>query len=99
MSPLSKFIIVLALGAIGTLSTQAQTSELTTTARDRQSVNITIYNSNIGLVRETRKLALPAGRVSMRFADVTAQIRPETVHLASLSSYDVLVDSAMEVAA
>ncbi|HEY8204282.1 MAG TPA: hypothetical protein VIF81_06115, partial [Pyrinomonadaceae bacterium] len=64
----------------------AQTSEQTTTARDRQSVNITVYNSNLGLVRETRRLNLPAGRIALRFADVTAQIRPETVHLASLLS-------------
>src|SRR5687767_1017593 len=64
----------------------AQTSEQTTTAADRQSVNITVYNSNLGLVRETRRLNLPSGRVALRFADVTAQIRPETVHLASLLS-------------
>src|ERR1041385_411689 len=64
----------------------AQTSERTTTASDRQSVNITVYNSNLGLVRETRRLNLPAGRIALRFADVTAQIRPETVHLASLLS-------------
>src|SRR5215813_3411833 len=64
----------------------AQTSEQTTTARDRQSVNITVYNSNLGLVRETRRLNLANGRIALRFADVTAQIRPETVHLASLLS-------------
>src|SRR5215210_4289031 len=64
----------------------AQTSEQTTTAADRQSVNITVYNSNLGLVRETRRVTLPAGRIALRFADVTAQIRPETVHLASLLS-------------
>jgi hypothetical protein len=69
---------------------EAQTSVLTTTARDRRSVNITIYNSNIGLVRETRMLQLPAGRTALRFADVAAQIRPETVHLASLSAADSL---------
>ncbi|MEO8433544.1 MAG: DUF4139 domain-containing protein [Pyrinomonadaceae bacterium] len=90
MSKACRFIFVLALGVVSSVSTQAQTSELTTTARDRQSVNITIYNSNIGLVRETRKLALPSGRVSLRFADVTAQIRPETVHLASLTAADSL---------
>src|SRR5260370_20945338 len=61
-------------------------SEQTTTARERQSVNITVYNSNLGLVRETRKLTLPDGRVALRFSDVTAQIRPETVHLSSLTS-------------
>src|SRR5947209_1176406 len=64
----------------------AQTSEQTTTATDRQSVNITVYNSNLGLVRETRRLTLPSGRIALRFADVTAQIRPETVHLGSLTA-------------
>jgi hypothetical protein len=63
-----------------------QTSEQTTTAKDRQSVNITVYNSNLGLVRETRRVNLSTGRIALRFADVTAQIRPETVHLASLLS-------------
>ncbi|HXT61425.1 MAG TPA: DUF4139 domain-containing protein [Pyrinomonadaceae bacterium] len=70
----------------GSAAAIAQTSEQTTTAKDRQSVNITVYNSNLGLVRETRRLNLPAGRIALRFADVTAQIRPETVHLASLLS-------------
>jgi hypothetical protein len=68
----------------------AQDNVLTTTAKDRRSVNITIYNSNVGLVRETRMLQLPAGRASLRFADVAAQIRPETVHLVSLSAADSL---------
>ena len=90
MSRVFKFIIVLALGALSTVLAHGQTSALTTTARDRQSVNITIYNSNIGLVRETRKITLPVGTVSLRFADVTAQIKPETVHLASLTAADSL---------
>jgi len=68
----------------------AQENVLTTTAKDRRSVNITIYNSNVGLVRETRMLQLPAGRASLRFADVAAQIRPETVHLVSLTAADAL---------
>jgi hypothetical protein len=68
----------------------AQTSSVTTTARDRRSVNITVYNSNIGLVRETRVLSLPKGRIALNFADVAAQIRPETVHLASLTAADAL---------
>jgi hypothetical protein len=80
--------MILAAGMIcaAALTTLAQVSEQTTTARDRQSVNITVYNSNLGLVRETRRLTLPAGRIALRFADVTAQIRPETVHLASLTA-------------
>src|SRR5436190_16639998 len=86
MFRLTRFLFTaLLLGTVAT-TTFAQTSEKTTSARDRQSVNITVYNSNLGLVRETRKLTFPAGRVALRFADVTAQIRPETVHLASLTA-------------
>ena len=57
---------------------------------DRRTVNITVYNSNLGLVRETRALALPNGRTALRFADVSAQIRPETVHLRSLTQSNAL---------
>lgn len=67
-------------------SAAAQTPLHITSAKDRQSVNVTVYNSNIALVRETRNLTLPSGRVALRFSDVASQIRPETVHLASLSA-------------
>src|SRR5260370_13605476 len=90
MSRLTRFIFAIALCLATVARPFAQTSEQTTTARDRQSVNITVYNSNLGLVRETRRLTLPAGNVALRFADVTAQIRPETVHLASLTAPSAL---------
>jgi hypothetical protein len=80
----SFFAVTICLAA--TVTAIAQSSDQTTTARDRQSVNITVYNSNLGLVRETRRLTLPPGRIALRFADVTSQIRPETVHLASLTA-------------
>lgn len=86
MSRLIKFLSAIALCFASTATVVAQTSEQTTTARDRQSVNITVYNSNLGLVRETRRLTLPNGRIALRFSDVTSQIRPETVHLASLTA-------------
>ena len=86
MSRLIKILSALGLCFASLATVTAQTSEQTTTARDRQSVNITVYNSNLGLVRETRRLTLPNGQVALRFADVTAQIRPETVHLASLTA-------------
>jgi len=86
MSRIHKFLFAVGLCCIGATAALAQTSDQTTTARDRQSVNITVYNSNLGLVRETRRLTLPQGQIALRFADVTAQIRPETVHLASLTA-------------
>src|SRR6266849_6395062 len=86
MSRMYKMLLAAALCCLIANAALAQTSEQTTTARDRQSVNITVYNSNLGLVRETRRLTLPQGQIALRFADVTAQIRPETVHLASLTA-------------
>ena len=86
MKRLTKLILASALIWATTAAARAQSLERATTSRDRQSVNITVYNSNLGLVRETRHLALPTGRIALRFADVTAQIRPETVHLASLTA-------------
>ena len=82
----TKLFFALAVLVMGTTASSAQTTDQITTASDRQSVNITVYNSNLGLVRETRRLTLPSGRIALRFADVTAQIKPETVHLASLLS-------------
>ena len=90
MKHVNKFLLAITLFLATTVQISAQTLDQTTTARDRQSVNITVYNSNIGLVRETRRLTLPSGRIALRFADVTAQIRPETVHLSSLTAPSAL---------
>src|SRR6266853_89912 len=86
MSHIGNVFLAIVLFCASTSAALAQTSDQTTTGRDRQSVNITVYNSNLGLVRETRRLTLPQGQVALRFADVTAQIRPETVHLSSLTA-------------
>src|SRR2546429_9852905 len=86
MLRITNFFFASALCLISLATAIAQTSDQTTTAGDRQSVNIPVYSSNLGLVRETRRLTLPPGRIALRFADVTAQIRPETVHLGSLTA-------------
>src|SRR6266496_4288489 len=86
MLRLTNFLFASAICLVSLATAIAQTSDQTTTAGDRQSVNITVYSSNLGLVRETRRLTLPSGRIALRFADVTAQIRPETVHLGSLTA-------------
>lgn len=54
-------------------------------ADDREAVSVTVYNSNLGLVKETRRLALPSGITELKFSDVAAQIMPQTVHIASLT--------------
>jgi len=59
-------------------------------AAAREKVAITIYNSNFGLVREERRLELGKGRIELSYADVSANIQPETVHLRALESPDAL---------
>jgi hypothetical protein len=56
----------------------------------RQSVSLTIYNSNFALVRERRQVALGTGRVALSYADVSAHIQPESVHIESLSDKSAL---------
>jgi hypothetical protein len=56
-----------------------------TTGEHQQKVAVTIYNGNLGLVKDIRKIQLPTGIHDLRFMDVAAQINPATVHLKSLT--------------
>ena len=55
------------------------------TRDDQKDVMVTIYNGNLGLVKDTREIRLDAGMLEVQFADVAAQIDPTTVHLKSLT--------------
>ena len=55
------------------------------TRDDQTGVMVTIYNGNLGLVKDTREVRLDAGLLDVQFADVAAQIDPTTVHLKSLT--------------
>lgn len=59
------------------------------TLSDQTSVEVTVYNSNIGLVKDRRKLKFPSGSGELRFMDVAATIMPETVSVMSLNQPDV----------
>jgi hypothetical protein len=59
-------------------------------AAARQKLAITIYNQDFALVREERLLGLAKGRVELAYADVSAHIQPETVHLRALDAPDAL---------
>jgi hypothetical protein len=57
----------------------------TTTLDDQTDLSLTIYNSNLALIRDVRQLTLSSGASMLRFADVAAQINPATVHFRSLT--------------
>ncbi len=54
-----------------------------TTAADQSSLAVTIYNDNLGLVREERTVKLNKGLIELNFRDVASEIDTTTVHIRS----------------
>ena len=68
----------------------ASGDELTSTPDEQKAVAITIYNVNLGLVRDRRDIAIPRGEAALKFEGVAQQINPATVHIKSLTAPDDL---------
>jgi hypothetical protein len=60
-------------------------AERPSTLADQQSVAVTIYNENLALVKDQRRVTLEAGRNRLALREVSARMRPETALLRSLS--------------
>ena len=77
-------ITVLTLGIVLLIvgHTYAQTVTKST-IDDQTGVEVTVYNSNIALIKDLRNISLPKGAGELRFMDVAAYIQPETVHAES----------------
>jgi hypothetical protein len=58
---------------------------VTTTLADQSDLALTVYNSNLSLVRDVRQLTLPSGESRLRFMDIAASINPATVHFRSMT--------------
>ena len=52
---------------------------LTSTVADQTGMALTVYNTNLGLVKDRRIVRLPVGAGELRFMDVAAQIIPASV--------------------
>jgi hypothetical protein len=57
---------------------------LSTGLEDQKGIALTIYNVNLGLVKDQREIKLPVGTGNLRFMDVASQIIPTSVHIKSL---------------
>jgi hypothetical protein len=77
--------LLLAVAGLGGNQAAAQTETPTTTQKDQTDLSITVYNSNLALVRDVRQVHLRAGVFPLHFEDVAASINPATVHLRSLN--------------
>jgi hypothetical protein len=69
--------------AAGAGPAKADTSA--TTEKDQTDLSVTVYNSNLALVRDVRQVHLQSGTSPLRFQDVAASIMPQTVHFRSLT--------------
>ena len=66
-------------------SAHAAAAQGTTTRDDQVDLNVTVYNSDIALVRDVRTVELPRGTFDLSFMDIAATVNPATVHFRSLS--------------
>jgi len=63
----------------------AEPAVFKSTAEDQTAVEVTVYNSNLGLVKDLRKVQVPAGQGELRFMDVASSIQPVTVRVRSVN--------------
>lgn len=78
-------LIALTMLYVFAVSEVAVAAPLRVTREDQKDVMVTIYNGNLGLVKDVRDARFPAGVTEIQFMDVAAQIDPTTVHLKSLT--------------
>lgn len=77
---------ILALAAVlaGTHAAAETMKEVISGTADREATAITVYNDDLALVKERRKVQLPAGVARLSLREVSARMRPETALLRSL---------------
>ncbi len=78
-------------------------AEIVSRVGDQQGIALTIYNTNLALVRDQRRVTLPSGRQTLAFREVSEKIRPETALLVAPDlqlleqnfEYDLLTPQAL----
>ncbi len=69
------------LSAANLTTVKGDRTETETTIKDQKDIFVTIYNKDIALIREKRKLAIPKGESVLAFKGVSGKIIPETALL------------------
>jgi hypothetical protein len=90
--------IVLTLGAVLVAAAARMPTRVATVAQaapgvaqpsstldDQVELAVTVYNSDIALVRDVRNVQLPQGTFDLRYMDIAATVNPATVHFRSLT--------------
>src|SRR5947208_231194 len=77
--------IVLRNAGPAAAASTAAAQAVTSTLDDQAELAVTVYNSNIALIRDVRNLTLARGTSDLHFMDIAATVNPATVHFRSLS--------------
>jgi hypothetical protein len=64
----------------------APNDEIVSTASDQHSVAVTIYNDNLAIVKDARRVRLVRDFNQLAWREVSAQLRPETAQLRNVSN-------------
>lgn len=79
-------IVILGLIAGASAGWAASGDEVVSTAADQQGVAVTIYNDNLALVKDARRVRLARDFNRLAWREVSAQMRPETAQLRNTSN-------------
>src|ERR1700687_765820 len=71
-------------------ATRSTAGDQSTSLDDQTDLKVAVYNSNIAVVRDVRKLVLPSGTFRLKFMDLAATVNPATVHFRSLNDPEKL---------
>ncbi|MCD6460644.1 DUF4139 domain-containing protein [bacterium] len=83
----SLFLLMFLCSCSSNLSSD-QADVVNVTDKNQTNVAITVYNNNLGLVKDTREVTLDKGIYNVNFKDVSGQIIPSSVHVKSLDTPD-----------
>ena len=76
---------VASTGRVGVSAQTAPPTVATTTLDDQAELAVTVYNSDLALVRDVRNVQIARGVADLHFMDIAATVNPATVHFRSLT--------------
>jgi len=78
------FAFITVLSAFNWMNNAQAATEIITTRSDQTGLAISLYQSNLALIKDTRSLTLNNDRIRLVWQDITSEIKPETAWLRHL---------------
>lgn len=90
MKQTMRFLVAMTFASAAAAAAETA-SEVVSTRADRESTTLTVYNDDLALIKERRRITLPAGLSRLSLREVSAQLRPETAMLRATSGRPLTV--------